>query len=149
MDISCVLAVQEVTQHVQLALEMLKAVSDCTSDNNSKQISWTGLNRYNLDEEDDKSVQVRVHMIVNNYMMCYMTCQTHLAFFSYAYSGNPQFDLFKGGPWQNEVLEQTDNFYAFRDELLLESETVVGIRDPPIDYELFFTPKCRQVEGEL
>ena len=57
--------------------------------------------------------------------------------------------MFKGGPWRNEVLEPTGDFYAFRDELLLESETVVGIRDPPIDYELFFTPKCRQVEEEL
>ena len=44
--------------------------------------------------------------------------------------------MFKGGPWRNEVLEPTDDFYAFRDELLLESETVVGIRDPQVEEEL-------------
>ncbi|KAL7490517.1 hypothetical protein ACHAWT_000218 [Skeletonema menzelii] len=75
---------------------------------------------------------------------------TFSGFCAYAYSGNPQFDMFKGGPWRNEVLEPTDDFYAFRDELLLESgESAVGIRDPPIDYERFFTPKCRQAEEEL
>ena len=42
---------------------------------------------------------------------------TWSGFCAYAYSGNPMFDMFKGGPWRDAPLEPTQDFHNFRHEL--------------------------------
>jgi len=57
--------------------------------------------------------------------------------------------MFQGGPWRSDVLEPTEDFWNFRDELKHESEVDQSGRDPPTDFEKFFVPRCAQVEEEL
>ncbi|KAL9180496.1 hypothetical protein ACHAXT_010949 [Thalassiosira profunda] len=74
---------------------------------------------------------------------------TWSGFCAYAYQGNPQFDMFAGGPWRSEVLEPTKDFFNFRDRLREESKAGHSNREPPLDFEKFYAPRCAQVEDEL
>jgi len=70
-------------------------------------------------------------------------------FCAYAYSGNPLFDMFEGGPWKNEPLDPTRDFFNFRDEL----RAVTGGSNDTALLTATSTfnqpPSCGNVEAEL
>ena len=53
-------------------------------------------------------------------------------FCAYAYSGNPMFDMFKGGPWRDSPLKPTLDFYNFRDELQKVSDLSINQTSTPL-----------------
>jgi hypothetical protein len=74
---------------------------------------------------------------------------TWSGFCAYAYDGNTMFRMFQGGPWRDEPLEPTQDFFNFRDALKHAADHD-NKRDPPIDYErVYVPPSCQQVHEEL
>lgn len=79
---------------------------------------------------------------------------TWSGFCAYSYDGDSEFNMFEGGPWSEDPLVPTQDFWNFRERLREEALRDSKEKDedddgPPDDFERFFAPTCSQIEEDL